>query len=83
MNVSKSFDPINQGLVIAKLDTYGINRVLPERLLNYLTNRRRFPEKHDFIYIFDQRTSDKNVQNKESFFSRISKVLFCEISYCK
>ena len=47
----KSFDPINQGLVIAKLDTYGINRILPERLPNYLTNRRRFQEKHDFIYI--------------------------------
>ena len=83
MNVSKSFDPINQGLVIAKLETYGINRILPERLPNYLTNRRRFQEKHDFIYIFDQRISNKNVQNKESFFSRISKVLFCEISYCK
>ena len=83
MNVSKSFDPINQGLAIAKLETYGINRILPERLPNYLTNRRRFQEKHDFIYIFDQRISNKNVQNKESFFSRISKVLFCEISYCK
>ena len=41
MDLSKAFDCINHGLLLAKLSTYGLNSDALQLIRSYLTNRKQ------------------------------------------